>query len=162
MVLDSILNEKKYGLELRPESDDDAKPFVEEDKFKEGVEGVPYSESDIDQWGMQKDKKEFLRKQNLSSDDEADSKELALTPEEQQIVDKKLQAHTEELDKMKEAFEATQKLWIPNYEVDNQRKESPLREEAEFPEIEWKKLGEPNLKRSMQNHEDIDQVFKDF
>lgn len=48
MVLDSILNEKKYGLELRPESDDDAKPFVEEDKFKEGVEGVPYSESDID------------------------------------------------------------------------------------------------------------------
>ena len=49
LVLDSIVNEKKYGLELRPDSDEENRVFDEvKDQFKEGMEGQEQSESDID------------------------------------------------------------------------------------------------------------------
>lgn len=153
LVLDSIVNEKKYGLELRPDSDEENRVFDEvKDQFKEGMEGQEQSESDIDQWGIIKDKKAYLRKLNKSSEDEL---EIVLTPEQKAEVQRKVAKHTEELNEMQKAFDANIKDWTPEYEDDQQKVE----DSEEELEIEYKRIGEPILKRSLRNHEEIDAVF---
>ena len=101
-----------------------------------------------------------MRKENKSSDDEEESKELTLTPEQSAQVDKKVQKYMEDFQKIEQAVEATQKVWKPTYQ-DDQITER-LQDADQLPVIEFKRPGEPNLKRPMQNHEHIDQVFKDF
>lgn len=153
LVLDSIVNEKKYGLELRPDSDEENRVFDEvKDQFKEGMEGQEQSESDIDQWGIIKDKKAYFRKLNKSSEDEL---EIVLTPEQKAEVQRKVAKHTEELNEMQKAFDANIKDWTPEYEDDQQKVE----DSEEELEIEYKRIGEPILKRSLRNHEEIDAVF---